>query len=84
MKRPALSLVFPAWNEAANLPSLLASAIEIGGQLGVDFEVVIVDDGSVDASRELLDAWCRRDERIRAVHHAENLGYGAALLPGRC
>ena len=82
MTRPALSLVFPAWNEAENLPALLESALSIGSQLGVDFEIVIVDDGSADASRELLDAWCRRDGRIRAVHHAENLGYGAALRAG--
>lgn len=82
MTRPALSLVFPAWNEAENLPALLESALAIGAQLGVDFEIVIVDDGSADASRELLDRWCRRDERVRAVHHAENLGYGAALRAG--
>jgi glycosyltransferase involved in cell wall biosynthesis len=82
MTRPALSLVFPAWNEAENLPALLESALSIGAQLGVGFEIVIVDDGSADASRELLDSWCRRDERIRAVHHVENLGYGAALRAG--
>ena len=82
MKRPALSLVFPAWNEAENLPALLESALSIGGQLGVPFEIVIVDDGSVDASRALLEQWCRQDPRIRAVHHAENLGYGAALRAG--
>jgi glycosyltransferase involved in cell wall biosynthesis len=82
MTRPALSLVFPAWNEAENLPALIESALSIGSQLGVSFEIVIVDDGSADASRALLDAWCRRDGRIRAVHHAENLGYGAALRAG--
>ena len=82
MKRPALSLVFPAWNEASNLPALLASALSIGTQLGVDFEIVIVDDGSADASRVVLDGWCRRDPRVRSVHHAENQGYGAALRAG--
>ena len=82
MTGPALSLVFPAWNEAENLPALFESALAIGSELGVAFEIVIVDDGSADASRALLDAWCRRDERIRAVHHAENLGYGAALRAG--
>lgn len=82
MNAPALSLVFPARNEAANLPDLLASALVIGEQLGVPFEIVIVDDGSQDASRALLDGWCRRDARIRAVHHATNQGYGAALRAG--
>lgn len=82
MTGPDLSLVFPAWNEAENLPRLIESALSIGGELGVAFEIVIVDDGSADASRALLDDWCRRDERIRAVHHSENLGYGAALRAG--
>ena len=82
MMRPALSLVFPAWNEAENLPALLESALAIGAQLGVEFEIVIVDDGSADASREVLDGWCRRDARVRAVHHPENQGYGAALRAG--
>lgn len=79
---PVLSLVFPAFNEAANLPTLLESALKIGDQLGVDFEIVIVDDGSHDASAYVLSAWAARDPRIRSVHHAVNQGYGAALRAG--
>ena len=81
-KTPSLSLVFPAFNEADNLPTLLKSAIKIGDQLGVDFEIVIVDDGSLDLSAEVLKEWSRRDQRIKSVHHATNLGYGAALRSG--
>jgi glycosyltransferase involved in cell wall biosynthesis len=79
---PALSLVFPAFNEAENLPALLQSALSIGDGLNVDFEIVIVDDGSQDQSAELLMAASQRDPRIRAVHHAANQGYGAALRSG--
>ena len=79
---PALSLVFPAFNEADNLPTLLESAVKIGEQLGVDFEIVIVDDGSLDQSARVLALWSARDPRIRSVHHATNLGYGAALRAG--
>jgi glycosyltransferase involved in cell wall biosynthesis len=77
-----LSLVFPAFNEAENLPLLLESALSIGEGLGLPFEIVIVDDGSKDRSAELLAEWCERDPRIRAVHHAANRGYGAALRSG--
>lgn len=77
-----LSLVFPAFNEAGNLPPLLESAVSIGERLGLPFEIVIVDDGSRDHSAELLRGWCTRDPRIRAVHHAANRGYGAALRSG--
>jgi len=79
---PRLSLVFPAFNEAENLPTLLESAIKIGDQLAVDFEIVIVDDGSQDRSAEVLDAWSGRDPRITSFHHPTNLGYGAALRAG--
>jgi glycosyltransferase involved in cell wall biosynthesis len=79
---PALSLVFPAFNEAENLPPLIESAISIGVALGLDFEIVIVDDGSRDQSADLLVAASKRDPRIRAVHHAANQGYGAALRSG--
>jgi len=82
MMRPSLSLVFPAFNEAGNLPVLLESAIKIGDGLAMSFEIVVVDDGSLDESADLLADWCRRDERIRAVHHADNQGYGAALRSG--
>jgi glycosyltransferase involved in cell wall biosynthesis len=82
MNRPSLSLVFPAFNEAENLPVLLETAIKIGDALGLDFEIVVVDDGSEDKSADVLDRWCRRDQRIRAVHHAANQGYGAALRSG--
>ena len=79
---PHLSLVFPAFNEAENLPPLLESAIKIGEQLGRVFEIVVVDDGSQDESAALLDRWKRLDPRIRSVHHADNQGYGAALRAG--
>jgi glycosyltransferase involved in cell wall biosynthesis len=82
MNEDTLSLVFPAFNEAENLPPLLESAIAIGEGLGRPFEIVIVDDGSRDRSAELLAEWCAEDERIRAVHHAANRGYGAALRSG--
>jgi len=82
MKAPMLSLVFPAFNEAGNLPALLASATAIGEALELEFEIVIVDDGSRDRSRELLDASCAVNPRIRAVHHPSNRGYGAALRSG--
>ncbi|MEM9176931.1 MAG: glycosyltransferase family 2 protein [Myxococcota bacterium] len=79
---PQLSLVFPAFNEAENLPTLLESATKIGDQLGVAFEIVIVDDGSEDESAAVLARWIARDPRIRSVRHPTNRGYGAALRAG--
>jgi glycosyltransferase involved in cell wall biosynthesis len=79
---PALSYFFPAHNEAANLEALVAEAIETLPSLAETFEIVIVDDGSKDATPALADALADAHPQVRAVHHATNLGYGAALRTG--
>jgi len=79
---PALSLVFPAFNEAENLPALIESAISIGEGLDLDFEIVIVDDGSRDASADVVEAVRNGEPRIRLIRHESNRGYGAALRAG--
>jgi glycosyltransferase involved in cell wall biosynthesis len=79
---PALSYFFPAHNEAANLRGLVEEALATLPTLAETFEVVIVDDGSRDATPAIADELAAADPRVRAVHHAKNLGYGAALRTG--
>jgi len=80
--RPRLSLVFPVFDEARNLDALLGTAQGIAASLEPDFEIVVVDDGSRDGSADIIDGWCAADPRIRALRHASNTGYGAALRSG--
>ena len=80
--RPALSLVFPVFDEEANLGELMTGACKVGEELGDDFELVVVNDGSRDQSPSIINAWAARDERVHAVHLARNHGYGAALRAG--
>jgi len=80
--RPDLSLVFPVFNEQANLGPLVASALSLGPKLRREFEIVLVDDGSQDRSAEVLAELCRKEPRVRVVTHASNRGYGAALRSG--
>ena len=80
--RPALSLVFPVFDEVENLGLLIDTAVAIAARLAPEFEIVLVDDGSRDGSSELIDALCARDGRIRSVRHESNRGYGAALRSG--
>jgi glycosyltransferase involved in cell wall biosynthesis len=51
-------------------------------KLGLDYEVIIVDDGSKDVTAEIADGLARQNPRIKVVHHSTNLGYGAALQSG--
>lgn len=80
--RPDLSFVFPVFDEEHNIGAVIESARAIGARLARDFEVVVVDDGSRDRSASIIDGWAARDPRVRAVRHAANAGYGAALRSG--
>jgi glycosyltransferase involved in cell wall biosynthesis len=78
-----LSYFFPAHNEEANLAGLVDEAIETLPTLADEYEVVIVNDGSRDATAQLSEAQAAAHPGIvRVVHHSTNLGYGAALRTG--
>ena len=80
--RPDLSLVFPVFDEEDNIGQLLEQVLEIAPRLALDFEIVIVDDGSRDASAEVVEAIRNGEPRIRLLRHESNRGYGAALRAG--
>ena len=78
-----LSYFFPAHDEEANLEELVREAIGALPAIAEEFEIVIVDDGSHDATPAIADELAARHPGVvRAVHHPTNLGYGAALRTG--
>jgi glycosyltransferase involved in cell wall biosynthesis len=82
MARPTLSLVMPAYNEAGNIERAVRAAAAAGAQAGT-YEVVVVDDGSRDATAERLAALeAEMGPLLRVVRHENNRGYGAALRTG--
>lgn len=78
---PVVSVVVPVFNEEGSLPSLLH---ELSSTLPVDgsWEAVLVDDGSSDASPDILDAIGAADPRFRVVHLSCNSGQSAAFFIG--
>jgi glycosyltransferase involved in cell wall biosynthesis len=80
--RPQLSLVFPVFDEEANIGRLLDRALALAPQLAESFEIVVVDDGSRDGSARVIEARRRTEPRIRLLRHSANRGYGAALRAG--
>jgi glycosyltransferase involved in cell wall biosynthesis len=78
-----LSYFFPAHNEEANVRELVAEALETLPSLAEAFEIIVVNDGSRDATGTIADQLTAANPGVvRAVHHPTNLGYGAALLSG--
>jgi glycosyltransferase involved in cell wall biosynthesis len=80
---PELSYFFPAHNEEANVEGLVEEALTTLPALADRFEIIIVNDGSRDATGEIADRLAAASpDVVRAVHHPTNLGYGAALRSG--
>jgi glycosyltransferase involved in cell wall biosynthesis len=78
----SISVFFPCYNEQANVGRTVEKALEVMGKLNVDFEAIIVDDGSSDDTGRIADEIAGRDGRVKVVRHQRNLGYGAALQSG--
>jgi glycosyltransferase involved in cell wall biosynthesis len=79
----SFSLVLPAHNEEANLGIVIEQALDVLPRFARRFEIIIVDDGSRDATPSLVDELAAANPGIvRAVHHPQNRGYGAALTSG--
>lgn len=78
----SLSVFFPCFNEQENVSRVVGRAVEVLCGLVADWEVIVVNDGSADRTGELADTLAAEHERVRAVHHERNSGYGAALRSG--
>jgi len=79
---PTFSVVIPVFNEADSIGELLNGIDAVMERLGYSYEVVAVDDGSVDGSLETLKQLAGRDRRIRIYSFRRNLGKSPALTCG--
>jgi dolichol-phosphate mannosyltransferase len=79
---PVLSVVTPILDEEELLPELHARLAAVLDAIGEPWEIVVVDDGSVDRSRALLEAIAAKDARVRAIFLSRNFGHQAAITAG--
>ena len=79
---PEISILFPVYNEIANLERLHVEIVQAMEPMGRSFEIVAVDDGSSDGSFEALRLLRERDPRLRVVRLARNFGQNPALYAG--
>ncbi|RIL07514.1 glycosyltransferase family 2 protein [bacterium] len=79
---PGISAVFPAYNDAGTIPSMVLRAVMTLRDLTDDYEVIVTNDGSADHTGAMLDELAALVPCLRVIHHPRNMGYGHALRTG--
>ncbi|MDD6597027.1 glycosyltransferase family 2 protein [Anaerovibrio sp.] len=77
-----ISIVVPVFNEEDNIEHFYESVCKVMESLPYDFELIYVDDGSKDRSREILHGLEKQDERVQSIFLARNSGHQLALTCG--
>lgn len=82
--RPSLTIVVPAFNEASNIEPVVREIMQTIEQEPAipSYEIVLVNDGSSDHTRAVVDQLAREWPNVSAHHHDANRGFGAALRTG--
>jgi hypothetical protein len=78
----SLSVVLPAYNEEEVIAETIHEVVDTLTPWIRDFELIVVNDGSRDATGAILDTIAAANPRVRIIHHPVNRGYGAALVSG--
>lgn len=80
MFQDSISIVIPAYNEEATIAAVVEEARGVLASLTTDYEVLVVDDGSTDRTRELADHSAQADPaHVRVIHHELNRGFAGAI-----
>jgi len=78
----SISAFFPCYNDAGSIALVVQDAYKILKGISKDFEIIVVDDGSGDESREILERLKNKIQQLKLVFHKKNKGYGGALRSG--
>jgi glycosyltransferase involved in cell wall biosynthesis len=77
-----LSVFLPVYNEEASIERTIKNVTDNLKKNVPTWELIVVNDGSKDQTGAIIDRLVAKDQRIRAIHHSPNRGYGGALKSG--
>ncbi len=78
----SISLILPAYNEEQNIVRSIEVSEEVLSSITPDFEIIVVNDGSLDRTEEVVRSLSRDRNNLKCLTHSVNMGYGAALKTG--
>jgi len=81
-KKIDLSIFFPFWNEEKNIERIVRAAIPIAQKHASKWEILMIDDGSSDKTREIAKKLASENKNLKVISHTPNRGYGASLREG--
>ena len=82
MDKPNISFFFPAFNDEGTIVEMVEEAREVLSGIAEKYEIIIINDGSIDGTGTVADEMDEKYEEVRTIQHRYNLGYGAALKTG--
>src|SRR3989338_8517382 len=82
MDRISLSIFLPVYNEEENIDWAISELLRVIEPITDDYEILAIDDGSTDGSKEKILRWVEKNNSIKLISHEVNLGYGSALRTG--
>ncbi len=82
MEKINISVFFPCYNEEKNIEKLLRETTRFLPTIASDYEVIVVDDGSIDATAKIAQNFSQQNQKVKVIRHEMNRGYGAALRTG--
>jgi glycosyltransferase involved in cell wall biosynthesis len=77
-----LSIIIPVYNEAESIPTLYTRLTRVLHDIGRPWEVIFINDGSNDGSKQTLDQLADQDAKVKVIHFKRNFGQTAALMAG--
>lgn len=81
-KTKDITILIPAYNEEKNITDVVKQLERVVPNYTPDYEILILDDGSTDRTKDIADGLAKKNKQIRVIHHTKNLGFGATIKEG--
>lgn len=78
----SVSIVIPAYKEEGNIEAAIDNAVNVAQGLALDYEIIVIDDGSTDKTAEYAKLKAQNNDRIRVASNAMNQGFGYSFARG--